>query len=238
MNTLQTSSSTAEWKGYELILFRFVFIYLLLQALPLDLNYWKFVSSINWLHITYGDIFNLTRFSPKFLPEPTSYANWVVVALIALAGTIGWSIADKKSKEYNALYYWIRVIVRYRLAIGVIAYGFIKLFPLQAPLPSISNLNTHYGFFTRWKLFSLSLGIVPGYESFLGLVEIIAGLLLLYRKTATIGAFMIVVFTGNVFMSNLAYEGGEHVYSFYLISLALCLLAFDILRLYVLFGEE
>ena len=75
--------------------------------------------------------------------------------------------------------------------------------------------------FTRWKLFSLSLGIVPGYESFLGAVEILAGLLLLNRKTASIGAFIVIIFTGNVFVSNLAYEGGEQVYSLYLIVLAL-----------------
>jgi hypothetical protein len=114
----------------------------------------------------------------------------------------------------------------------------IKLFPLQAPYPSISNLNTHYGDFSHWKVFSMSLGIVPGYESFLGGVEILAGLLLLYRKTATVGAFIIIVFTGNVFMSNLAYEGGEDVYSFYLITLALFLFAFDAVRLYTLFGQE
>src|SRR5437763_5516398 len=174
MNKTQTLVAD-QWKGYEKLLFRFFFLYFFIQALPLDLNYFKFIFSVNWLHVQYADVFNLTRYSPKFFPGPDSYETWLVVALVALIGTVIWTIADKKSKEYNALYYWIRVIVRYRLAIGVIAYGFIKLFPMQSPFPSISNLNTHYGFFTRWKLFSLSLGIVPGYESFLGLVEIIAG---------------------------------------------------------------
>ncbi|MCW3107353.1 MAG: hypothetical protein JWQ09_1859 [Segetibacter sp.] len=234
MNTPETSLSLPAWKGYEKVLFRFFFIYLLIQALPLDWKYFQSIFSVNWLHADYGDIFNLTRYSPKFFAGTLTYANWVIVGLVALAGTAVWTARDKKSKEYNALYYWLRVIVRYRLAIGLIAYGFIKLFPLQAPLPSISNLNTHYGFFTRWKLFSLSLGIVPGYESFLGLIELIAGLLLLYRKTATIGAFLIIFFTGNVFMSNVGYEGGEYVYSLYLVSFALFLFAYDAPRLYKL----
>jgi hypothetical protein len=77
----------------------------------------------------------------------------------------------------------------------------------------------------------MSLGIVPGYQTFLGAVEIAAGLLLLYRKTASIGAFIVIIFTGNVFMSNLAYEGGEQVYSLYLVSLALFVLAYDLKRL-------
>jgi hypothetical protein len=62
-------------------------------------------------------------------------------------------------------------------------------------------------------------------------VEIIGGLLLFYRKTASVGAFIIAVFLGNVFMSNLAYGGGEAVYSLYLISLALFVLSYDAPRL-------
>ncbi|MFT4031968.1 MAG: DoxX family protein, partial [Siphonobacter sp.] len=140
--------------------------------------------------------------------------------------------------EYNQLYYGLRVLIRYRLAAGILAYGFLKFFPEQAPLPSLSHLNTNYGDFTAWKLFSISLGVVPGYESFLGAVELAAGLLLLYRKTTTLATLIIIPFTGNVFFSNLAYEGGEALYSFYLISLALFLFAFDAVRLFTLVSLE
>jgi len=236
--TQDIKTSLTPWKEYERFIFRLFFVYFFIQVVPLDWKFFKELFSINWLDLHYGDIFNLTRYAPKFYTPTESFYNWGIVVLIALLGAVIWTIADNKNKEYNLLYYWLRVIVRYRLAIGIIGYGFLKFFPLQAPYPSISNLNTHYGDFSDWKIFSLSLGIVPGYESFLGLVEIIAGLLLLYRKTATIAAFIVVVFTGNVFMSNLAYEGGEQVYSLYLISLALFLLAFDVPRLYILFGKE
>jgi hypothetical protein len=231
-------TSLAPWAGWEKLLFRFFFLYFLLQIIPLDPKFYKELFSINWAGLHYGDIFNLTRYAPRFYTAADSFANWAVIAIIALIGLVVWTIADRKKRDYNLLYYWLRVAVRYRLAIGVIGYGFLKFFPLQAPFPSISNLNTRYGDFTDWKIFSLSLGIVPGYESFLGFVEILAGLLLLYRKTATIGAFIIIFFTGNVFMSNLAYEGGEHVYSLYLLTLALFLLAYDAVRLYLLFGQE
>ena len=237
MTTAQLSPSSP-WKEYEKVIFRFFFIYFFIQAVPLDWKYYGQLFSINWLHLGFDDIFNLTRYSPQFFSGGQSFANWAVVAIIAFSGTIIWSFLDKKHLEYNHLYYWIRVVLRYRLAIGVIAYGIIKFFPLQSPEPSISNLNTNYGDLSAWKIFSLSLGIVPNYESFLGFVEVLAGLLLFYRRTATIGAFIIVVFAGNVFMSNLAYEGGEYVYSFYLIAIALYLLAYDALRLYNLIGLE
>jgi hypothetical protein len=220
------------WKGYEKIAFRFFLIYFFIQVVPLDWLYYKQVFAIDWAHLRYKDIFVLAHYMPQFIGGPQSFISWGIVAALAAAGTIAWTIVDRnRTSAYPNLYYWIRTIVRYRLAIGVIAYGFIKVFPLQSPYPSISNLNTNYGDFTRWKLFSVSLGIVPTYETFLGFVEMAAGVLLLFRKTASVGAVIILLFTGNVFMSNIAYEGGEHVYSLYLILFALFVLTWDLQRI-------
>ena len=236
MSKTENKPANSHWSAIEKGIFRFLFIYFLLQAIPLD---WKYYAKINWLSLSYGDIFNITRYIPRFLSAGLgSYADWILIAVIALAGSLVWASRDKKSENYDVLYYWLRVIVRYRLAMGIIGYGFLKFFPLQAPFPSISNLNTAYGDFTDWKIFSMSLGIVPNYESFLGAVEILAGLLLFWRRTATVGALIILVFTGNVFISNLAYEGGEQVYSFYLISFALFVLSFDAIRIYNLISLE
>jgi len=226
------------WTNVEKRLFRFFFLFFILQAIPLSVDFFKTVFGFNWLHISYGDIFNLSRLSAKFIPGTDSFVNWIIVALIALIGAVAWERSKYKNIDYDSFYYWLRVVVRYRLAIGIIGYGFIKFFPLQAPFPSISNLNTSYGDFTDWKIFSMSLGIVPSYEAFLGGIEILAGLLLFFRKTATIGAAIILVFTGNVFISNLAYEGGEYVYATYLIIFALFMIWFDAQRIYNLVSLE
>jgi hypothetical protein len=186
------------------------------------------------MHLQYADIFNIAHYTPALLSGTTGYADWAIFLGVAVAGAFIWTIVEKNKQypaNYDALYYWLRVLLRYRLAIALLAYGFIKFFPLQSPYPSLSNLNTPYGDFTEWKLFSLTLGIVPGYESFLGLVEIIAALLLLYRKTTTLGAFIVLAFTGNVFMSNLAYGGGEDVYSLFLVLIALFLFVHDVPQL-------
>ncbi|MGV3604401.1 MAG: DoxX family protein [Dyadobacter fermentans] len=229
---------TGAWRPAEKLLFRIAFIYFAIQSIPLDWKYFRRVFRIDWLNLTYGDIFDLARYQPRFFGEHDTFLNWLVVLVIAVAGAVVWGNRDKDRRDYSQLYYWLRVIVRYRLAAGLIAYGFIKFYPLQAPLPSISNLNTAYGDLSAWKIFALSLGVVPNYESFLGLVELVGGLLLLHRKTTTIATLIIIPFTGNVFFSNLAYEGGEYVYSFYLIVLALFLFAFDANRLYRLFALE
>ncbi len=234
-------SIPGRWTPAERSLFRFAFLYFVLQAVPLDWHFYRDLLALNWGNGFYRDVFNLSRYAPRFFGPGVAadtFADWAIVAQIALVGTLIWSWRAKKQANYDGLYYALRVVLRYRLAFGVLAYGFIKLFPLQAPLPSISNLNTAYGDFSAWKLFSLSLGVVPSYESFLGLVEIVGGLLLLNRRTTTIGLLIIIPFLGNVFVSNLAYEGGEHIYSFLLITFALALFAFDAVRLFRLVSLE
>jgi hypothetical protein len=227
-----------EWQEGEKWAFRFFFLYFLLQALPLDWKFYRDLLAVDWTALHYRNIFYLSRYTPRFFADSPRFADWGILAGIALVGTLIWSWRDRKPRAYDTLYYWLRVVVRYRLAAGLIAYGFLKFFPLQSPLPSLSHLNTHYGDFTEWKLFSLTLGIVPSYESFLGLIEITAGLLLLFRRTTTLGTLLVIPFLGNVFISNLAYEGGEYVYSLYLISLALFLFAFDAVRLFSVFTLE
>ncbi|MHA4844901.1 DoxX family protein [Flavitalea antarctica] len=225
-------SDTSQWPGTLLFLFRAVFVYFLIQIIPIDPGYYRQLNHGQFDGLHYGDIFNLAHYYPAWFSNAPSFTDWIYYLIFALVTAGIWTFADKgRTKEYNNLYYWFRVILRYRLAMAIIAYGFIKFYPLQAPLPSISNLNTNYGDFTRWKLFGLSLGIVPSYQSFLGGVEIVLGLLLLFRKTASLSAFIIIVFTGNVFMSNLAYEGGEAVYSLFLVSLAITILVYDLQRL-------
>jgi hypothetical protein len=245
MSKTAITTNKVDWSGFEKAVFRVSFIYFLLQSVPLDWKYYRNLFYINWLHLHFSDIFYISRYTPQFFANNTTngwglntYADWLVLLVISAIGAAIWSFKDREDVDYDKLYYWLRVIVRYRLAIGIIAYGFIKFFPLQSPYPSISNLNTPYGYFTRWKLFSLSLGIVPNYESCLWLVVIFYRSRFFFRKKTTNGALIIVVFTGNVFMSNLAYEGGEATYTLYLISLGLFLLAFDIVRLFNLIGLE
>ncbi|MGI4821385.1 MAG: hypothetical protein ACRYFV_09260 [Janthinobacterium lividum] len=220
----------AAWSGFERVVFRFVFLYFLLQVVPLD---WKFYRDLGqqWAGLSLGDLFRLTHYTPRFFAGPDTFANWGVVAASAAAGSLVWAALDRQRTQYNTLYYWLRVLVRYRLAAALLGYGFLKLFPMQAPLPSLSHLNTRYGDLSDWKIFALSLGIVPSYQSFLGLVEILGAVLLLSRRTASTGAFLLLTFLGNVFLSNLAYEGGEYVYSFYLITLGLMVLWHDLARL-------
>ncbi|TWR24727.1 DoxX family protein [Mucilaginibacter pallidiroseus] len=233
------STSITPWTNTEKNVFRFLLIFFVLLVVPLDWKYYAHILSIKWTDLQFSDIFYISRYTPQptgsYHPEIWGLATLtdvVIIAVLALVIAVATPFIVKRELNYPLAKYWLKTLLRYRLAIALLAYGFIKFFPLQSPYPSISSLNTAYGEFNRWKLFSLGLGITPGYESFLGFVELLAAGLLLFRRTALFGAIIVLLFTGNVFFSNLAYEGGEGIYSIYLLVIALYIVAYDALRLY------
>lgn len=236
-NDIKAANGLTQWNKYQKILFRGAFIFFLLQVIPLDWNYFQQLFSFNWSHFSFYPLLLISRYHPYF--GLAGFYSWIVIFFIAATGAILWTLYDKnKTKEYNYLYYWLRVILRYRLAIGVIGYGLIKFFPLQIPYPSLSNFHTDYGQFLPWKIYYNSIGIIPWYESFLGGVEIFAGLLLFCRNTAAFGAGILVGFLGNVLAANFAYDLGEQVYVTYLFITAVFLLANDVPRLYSLLIQQ
>jgi uncharacterized membrane protein YphA (DoxX/SURF4 family) len=242
MSQIQTISGNTAWSSNCKIAFRFVFIFFLLQIIPVD---WKFYQQLfligrsQWhvVHLLY-----LTKYMPYFIGGETvlsGFANWLLIAVIAAIGAAFWTYKDNnKTSDYLDWYYWLRVVLRYRLAIGIIAYGLIKLFPLQIPYPSLSSLHTNYGDFLPWKIYYHTIGIIPWYESFLGGVEIAAGILLLYGRTATFGAGITAGFLLNIWAANFAYNMGEQVYASFLLLIAFFLVAHDVPRLYSLLIQQ
>lgn len=231
------------WKEYEKFLFRIAFVFFLLLSFPNSWQWYAEVAHFNWLRLNYRDVYDIARFdsgvavSRTFLGSTLiGYATWLWTLTIATAAGLIWTAVVKRRKterdEYNTLYYWLRVIVRYRAGIGIIGFGFTKLFPVQMPYPSLGVLNTNFGDFTAQKIFWLSVGIVPWYQVFAGIVECLAGAMLFFRRTTTIGAILLMGALGDIVYVNLAYDGGVHVYASYFVLLAAFLLLKDIPGLY------
>ena len=233
------------WEKWELILFRFFFIFLSILIIPVDWKIFRDILSVNWFQSHLHDFFRLSKYQNEFINSHNlpiwgiaAFANWGFAFVIALAGTIIWSYNDRSVTDYNVLYYWLRVIVRYRLAFVLITYGFIKFFPLQMPFPSLSNLHTNYGDYYPWKIYFQTVGIAPRYQSFLGFVEILAAFLIINRRTVTFGVGLIFGFIGNVAVVNGFYDVGEIVTSTFIVLLSVFLFSYDIPRLYRLLIHE
>lgn len=246
----QPAASKNEWKAWQRFVFRIGFIFFICLSVPNSPEWYNIVFHIDWTNLHYRDLYDIARFGSGinffgntiFGSTLLGYANWVTTLLISIAGALVWTLVVKsrhtERKEYNILYYWLRVVVRYRAGIGIIGFGFTKLLPVQMPYPSLGLLNTNFGDFTAQKIYWLSIGIVPWYQVFAGVVEVTAGTLLFFRKTTTLGAILLFGALGDIVYVNFAYDGGVHVYSSYFVLLAAFLLIDDIPRIYRLLVQE
>jgi len=228
------------WKSYQKIAFRVAFIFFVLMTIPENPQWYTQFFQFDWTSLHYRDLYDVARFQPIFIRGGGyyGYAEWLVLFAVAIVGGLIWTAADRKRQEYNVLYYWLTVIVRYRAAIGIIGFAFTKVLPVQMPYPSTGILNTNFGDLTAQKIYWLSISVVPWYQVFAGIVELSAGILLFFRKTATLGAIILFGALGDIVYVNFAYDGGVHVYSSYFVLFALFLLAKEVPKIYNLFILE
>ena len=197
--------------------------------------------------VTYHDAQSIVAFwPPQFLLIETeegvfgflNYINFIVVLIVAILGGILWTALDKKRKSYNTLYYWIRVVARYRLAYGMIGWGLKKIFMMQMVLPTVGMLNTNFADMAEKKLYWGHVGVQLGYEVFLGFGEFLPGVLLLHRKTAALGAALAAVVCFNITLANHFYDAGVAVPSAYFTIIGIFILWYDLPRIWRLLVKE
>ena len=242
--TATRDASPIAWPLWQRVLFRFFFIYLLLQVAPW--NWFRAVPGVPWLLRPYGRLVNWAvhasnaRFFhvrdtlvPVNGSGDTSWA-WTQVFLylsLAAIGCIVWSVLDRKRMHYARLAFWLRMIVRYYIAAAALSYGIIKLFLLQMTFPTLSQLATPLGDLLPMRFSWLFIGYSAPYQFFSGAMETTAGLLLLYRRTVTAGLFAATGAFLNVVMINLSYDVPVKIYASHLLLACLFLLALDAPRL-------
>jgi hypothetical protein len=244
MSTLQP------WTSGQRIAFRIAFIFFISISIPNSTEWYDTVFHINWTRLNYRDLYDIARFGSGinlfgdklFGSNLLGYANWIITLFISIGGGLIWTFIvrrrHRERSEYNTLYYWLRAIVRYRAGIGIIGFGFTKLLPVQMPYPGYGLLNTDFGDLTAQKVFWLSVGIVPWYQVFAGVVEVLAGALLFFRRTTALGAILLFGALGDIVYVNFAYDGGVHVYSSYFVLLAGFLLVDTVPKVYNLLIRE
>ncbi len=231
------------WSIGQRLLFRFFFIYWILYIAPW--TWFSVIPGIEWLMQFYFDAVDwLVNFVNKFIfhikdelvaPNGSgdtsfSWAQFYTWLLIAVTGCIVWSAIDKR-KEYTKLNYWLCLIVRYNIALVCFMYGFIKLLQLQMSFPGYSQLATPLGDFLPMRLSWMFMGYSHLYQGFSGAMEVLAGLLLLYRRTTTLGCLVASGVFINVAMLNLSYDIPVKLYSIHVFAMCCFLLVIDRRRL-------
>ena len=241
---METTTAAASWSFTQKLLFRFFLILFLLYiffnpngVLPYSDSVFNFYIppfhklmvwiAKNILHIPYP----VTVFTNGSGDTTYDYVVIFFITAMALVAALVWSILDKRTKAYNKLFYWLRVIVRYYVAITMFSYGFVKVFKLQFPFFSPDRLLEPYGDSSPMGLAWNFLGFSRGYNYVMGLAELLSGILLLFRRTTTLGALVTLAVAGNIMAINYCFDVPVKLLSTALVVMSLFLLAKDIHRL-------
>ena len=110
-------------------------------------------------------------------------------------------------------------------------YGFNKLFKWQFYLPEPNTLFTTLGNTYRDLLYWSTMGSSHSYNIFLGLTEIIAAVLLFFRRTRIAGSLLAIGILVNIVMVNFSFDISVKVYSLFLLLLAVVIAVPDGKRL-------
>ncbi len=247
MKVTQDISNSTIWKPTILIAFRFFFVYLFLNIFPFPLYYIGNIFGIDDLFSFYIDwLQELTIWTGKNILQinheiSTNYSGsgdrtidyvfQFVIIILALISSSVWSILDSKRKNYDTLFLYFTTFVRYYAVATMFGYGFYKIIPLQfSELKNIDLIKT-FGDQSPMGLMWNFMEYSDTYTRFSGYAEVIAGVLLLYRKTVMFGAIIMTAVMFNVFMMNMSYDIPVKLYSALLTVIGIFLLAPDLKRI-------
>lgn len=227
-----------DWSFIKRIWFKFIVSYFSLYILLTFLSS-LFEIPFRWL----GDIFlgiNYDYDVSGYGSGDNTYAYVTLFGnlLLALICTIIWQAIDNKRKSYNKAFYWFTVFVRVYLVFFMFTYGFVKVFQTQFPPPDLRRLLQPLGEFSPMGLAWTYMGYSKGFNIFAGGMEVLGGLLLIPRRTQTLGALVTVGVMLQVAMMNFFFDIPVKLFSVHLILLAAILFTADLKRLFAVFGKN
>jgi len=230
------------WSLSHRVFFRWMFCYFLLYTLPsrgrvglvpMEGAYRRFWEPlVTWVAI---HVFHLSGHATTYFPTGSgdttlNYVENYCYVVMAFAGTIVWSLLDRKRTDYVTLHSWFRIWIRFTLAATLLAYGFAKVFPLQMQM-QMTTMIERWGDFSPMAALWNFMGASTPYTILSGSAEALAGLLLLFRRTTLLGAMISFGVMFNVAALNYCYDVPVKLYSTNLVLMSVFLIAPDARRL-------
>jgi hypothetical protein len=232
------TTENTHWPLWRKIVFRFFFIYLLLETAPITwLDSIPYVTLVTQYYGMFADwlvtkanalVFHVR---PVLVPEAGSgdtsmgWARLWTYLSLAVIGAIIWSALDRKRPNYTHLNYWLCLFTRYYIIMVALTYGIIKLFGMQMVFPNLHQLATPLGDLLPMRFSWFFIGYSRLYQFFSGAMEVLAALLLLNRRTVSLGVLIATGVFFNVMMLNLCYDIPVKIFSMQLVFTCLFLLA-------------
>ena len=208
-----------------------------------DFSLWyqeQFEAASTWTAQTFlgveGDLVSAIRNGSG--DTTMAFVNLLVYFVIAMTVAVIWTAARWRSQRDSwVLSDLLRTYLRYVLALTMLSYGlhkagFIMNQFARGGMPSDYQLNRTYGDSSPMGLLWTFMAASPAYTFFAGLGEVMGGVLLLFRRTMTLGALVTFGVMLNVMMLNFCYDVPVKQYSTHLTLMAILIAAPDLPRLF------
>ncbi|MDE0436603.1 MAG: hypothetical protein OXH92_21615 [Bryobacterales bacterium] len=220
------------WPHLKKIAFRWLFVYLLLYCIQLPPD-WLWNRFVPWAGKLLG--VDATWRLNGSGDTTFHFVQVLCFVLTALAAALVWSLADYKRSHDHRMYLGLRVLVRLSLGIALIGYGAAKVIPSQFPPLALHRLVQPFGDASPMGLLWSFMGASAPYTIFSGAAEMLAGMLLFFPRTTTLGALVSIGVMSQVVALNFCYDVPVKLLSLHLLALAIFLAAPDARRLLNLF---
>ncbi len=251
---METPTTPAPWSLARRLAFRFACVYFVLYSFPQPLGSlfgasflpswaskpWETVagwydSGASAFFVWVGKLF----FGVEIKIVPTgsgdtllAYVQLPTMLVLALLGTLVWSLLARKTTEHARAYDRLRVFLRYVVAVTMLGYGLYKVFPLQFGTPRLDRLMEPYGESSPMGILWTFMAASVPYTFFGGFMEALGGVLLFWRRTTTLGALIAIAVMSNVVMLNFCYDVPVKLYSTHILLMAAFLVLPDAQRLW------
>ena len=149
-----------------------------------------------------------------------SKGMYLLVLYIFIAAVITSIIFKAKDKLLDFIY----SLSSYYLSLMLFKYGIDKIFLHQFYIPEPNTLFTPLGQMEKGLLYWSTMGTSSFYSIFMGSIEIIAAMLLLFRKTRVFALILSLGIIINIVTVNLGFDISVKLYSLFLLFLCIYLL--------------
>ena len=231
------------WSPAQRFGFRVAFIYFGVYTLDLYTSYWLPISFLRFKGVWYdylvqkpahwlsGHLLDSCAAGSRGAYNCWAYDNlWLLV--LGLAGAVVWTLADRRRPHYRRLHAWLRTAMRYFLAMIMWLYAYDKFVGVQFGRgPEGDALHTALGDTSPMQLMWGTMGYSFIYGTFTGLGELAGTVLLLFRRTTTLGALIVVMIMANVSVLDIVHRVGISEKAFNYMLMAAFLVLPDTTRL-------
>ncbi|HAA11728.1 MAG TPA: hypothetical protein DCE41_08540 [Cytophagales bacterium] len=154
------------------------------------------------------------------------FSRFALIGLMALVGSAIWMLIERSTRRTVDGWLWsfTRTLLRYHVGFTLIMYGVAKVVPIQFGSLDLNTMETTLGEQTGMQFLWNFMSYSRFYAGISGWIEVIGGILLLFRRTTLAGAVLTAIAMTNVVLLDIGYDVSVKMFAVHLFLMNLVIL--------------